>query len=54
MFKKLFHIPVDESDLFLCFGTESLFYGISMISPPAAFILVGVIFTALAFVQARA
>lgn len=43
----------DESDMFLCFGVQSLFYGVLQIFPPAAYILVGTVFTTLAFIQAR-
>lgn len=42
----------EESDIFLCAGVESLFYGTHQIYPPAAYILIGAIFVALAVVQA--
>lgn len=46
--------PFDTSDLFLCFGTESLFLGAWLLSPPVSLIVVGVIFSALAVITARA
>lgn len=50
---KFFRFKPDESDLFLCLGVESLFFGSFLIYPPAAYLIAGVIFTALAVVVAR-
>lgn len=54
MLKNLFHIAPDESDCLLFFGTEAVFFGILLIYPPAAYIIVGVFFVYLAFLQAKA
>jgi hypothetical protein len=51
MLKRLLRTAPDEGDLFLCFGVESLFYGTFQAYPPAAYILLGVIFTALSYLS---
>jgi hypothetical protein len=49
----MFTIPPDESDIFLTAGTCSLFAGVYLIYIPASYILLGCIFMAVAFLQAR-
>lgn len=49
---KRFRTNVEESDLFLCFGIEALFFGVYLVYPPAAYILTGVVFTGLAYLSA--
>ena len=51
LFKKQF--PPDESDIYLCIGVQSLFGGTYLIYPPIAYILVGLIFSALSFLMAQ-
>ena len=56
MKKRTFGIPrfqPDESDIFLCLGTESLFFGSFLIYPPAAYILTGLLFLGLAYILAN-
>ena len=48
-----FNVAPDESDLFLCLGTSSFFYGAFLVYPPAAFLALGVIFFIIAYLQAR-
>lgn len=56
MIKKLFRISPrisapDESDLFLCFGIEGVFYGAFLYYPPVAYIVAGLAFIGLAFLS---
>ena len=51
LFKK--QLPPDESDVYLCVGVQSLFGGVWLIHPPSAYILVGLIFSALSFLMAQ-
>lgn len=44
----------EESDIYLCIGVESLFFGVSLVHLPAAIILMGAIFCALAYATAPA
>ena len=48
-----FNVAPDESDLFLCMGTVSFFYGAFLVYPPAAYMLLGVIFFVIAYLQAK-
>jgi hypothetical protein len=43
----------EESDIFLCVGMESLFFGSYLIYPPAAYILTGLLFLGLAYFTAE-
>jgi len=52
--KSLLSIAPDESDVFLCIGTGSVFFGVYQLNPPLAFILIGLEFIGLAFLQAKA
>ena len=45
--------PPDDSDVYLCVGVQSLFGGVFLIYPPAAYILLGLIFSALSFLMAQ-
>jgi len=47
-----FVMSFDDSDLLLCFSVESVFYGLYLIYPPAAFIGVGLAFGYLSFLMA--
>ena len=51
--KSSFKVAPDESDLFLCLGTSSFFYGAFLVYPPAAFLALGVIFFIIAYLQSR-
>lgn len=53
-FFSLFKIPVDESDLFLTFGTVFISIGMYLIYPPSAYITIGIIFLVIAWFQAKA
>jgi uncharacterized membrane protein YuzA (DUF378 family) len=53
MKKTFFHIAPDESDCLLTFGVLAVFFGILLIYPPAAYIIVGIFFIYLAFLQAK-
>jgi hypothetical protein len=43
----------EESDIFLCIGTESLFFGSFLIYPPAAYIITGLLFLGIAYILAN-
>jgi hypothetical protein len=53
MKKALLNIAPDESDVFLCLGTGSVFFGVYQLNPPLAFIIIGLEFIGLAFLQAK-
>ena len=44
---------MDDSDLFLAIGSLSLFFGVYLIYPPAAYIAVSLIFLFLAYIIAN-
>jgi hypothetical protein len=54
MKKSFLYIAPDESDCFLCLGTGAVFFGVFQLNPPLAYILIGLEFIGLAFLQAKA
>ena len=51
---KLLTIAPDKSDCFLYLGIGAVFFGVHLIYPPAAYIVTGLEFIGIAFLQAKA
>jgi hypothetical protein len=53
MIKKLLSILPDKSDVFLYAGLALIFFGTYQVYPPASFITIGILFLAIALIQAK-